>query len=73
VERRQVEHLQRCRRERSAEEVERRLRELREVAADHEANLMPATIAAVRARASMGEIVRSLETVFGRYTEAPVI
>ena len=73
VERRQVEHLQRCRRERSAEEVERRLRELEAVATDHCANLMPATIAAVKARASMGEIVRALEKVFGRYTEAPVI
>jgi methylmalonyl-CoA mutase cobalamin-binding domain/chain len=73
VERRQVEHLDRCRRERSAEEVERRLRELEAVATDHCANLMPATIAAVKARASMGEIVRALEKVFGRYTEAPVI
>ena len=33
---------------------------------------MPATIAAVKANASMGEIVDSLEAVFGRYTETPV-
>jgi methylmalonyl-CoA mutase cobalamin-binding domain/chain len=73
VERRQVEHLQGCRRRRSAVEVDRRLCDLREVAADHGANLMPATIAAVKARATMGEIVRALEAIFGRYTEAPVI
>ncbi|MGH7360758.1 MAG: hypothetical protein ACREJI_04000 [Candidatus Methylomirabilales bacterium] len=35
-------------------------------------NLMPPTIAAVKAYASMGEIVRALTEVFGRYVEAPV-
>jgi methylmalonyl-CoA mutase N-terminal domain/subunit len=33
---------------------------------------MPATIAAVKARASMGEIVDSLKEVFGTYREKPV-
>ena len=33
---------------------------------------MPATIDAVKARASMGEIVNALEGVFGRYVETPV-
>jgi methylmalonyl-CoA mutase N-terminal domain/subunit len=33
---------------------------------------MPATIAAVRANASMGEIVYALEELFGRYSETPV-
>ena len=73
VEHRQVEHLRRCRRERDAAEVERSLRELKVTAADQDANLMPATIAAVKAGASMGEIVHAVEEVFGRYTEAPVI
>jgi len=73
VERRQVEHLRACRRERDAAEVERSLRELKVTAADQDANLMPATIAAVKAGASMGEIVHAVEEVFGRYTEAPVI
>jgi methylmalonyl-CoA mutase cobalamin-binding domain/chain len=73
VERRQLEHLQECRRRRNAVEVERALCDLKEVATDHGANLMPATIAAVKARATMGEIVRALEAIFGRYTETPVI
>ena len=33
---------------------------------------MPATIDAVRAQASMGEIVYRLEALFGRYSETPV-
>ena len=73
AERRQVEHLKECRRRRNAAEVERTLCDLKEVATDDGANLMPATIAAVRARATMGEIVRALEAIFGRYTETPVI
>ena len=73
AEQRQIEHLRECRHRRSSAEVEARLRDLRDVAADHEANLMPATIAAVKAGATMGEIVRALEEVFGRYAEAPVI
>ncbi|MGH7746834.1 MAG: methylmalonyl-CoA mutase family protein, partial [Candidatus Dormibacteria bacterium] len=73
VERRQIEHLQECKRQRSAEEVKRRLDDLRQVATDPSVNLMPATIAAVKAGATMGEIVKALEVVFGRYTEHPVI
>jgi methylmalonyl-CoA mutase cobalamin-binding domain/chain len=73
VEQRQIEHLRACRNRRSSAEVGDRLRDLRAVAADHDANLMPATIAAVKARATLGEIVGALEDVFGRYTEAPVI
>jgi methylmalonyl-CoA mutase N-terminal domain/subunit len=33
---------------------------------------MPVTIEAVKARASMGEIVNALKEVFGTYTETPV-
>src|SRR4029077_12948040 len=54
VERRQVEHLQGCRSQRGAGEVERTLSDLKKVAADHGANVMPATIAAVKAHATMG-------------------
>ena len=43
-----------------------------EVARDSDANLMPATIDAVKARCTMGEIVNALEGVFGRYVETPV-
>jgi len=35
-------------------------------------NLMPATINAVKANASMGEIVNALRDVFGTYVERPV-
>ncbi|HEY8643021.1 MAG TPA: methylmalonyl-CoA mutase family protein [Candidatus Dormibacteraeota bacterium] len=42
---------------------------LRAAARDESANLMPATIAAVEARATMGEVVGALEDVFGRYRE----
>jgi methylmalonyl-CoA mutase N-terminal domain/subunit len=48
------------------------LAELKRVAALPDENIMPATIAAVEANVSMGEIVKALETVFGRYTERPV-
>ena len=47
------------------------LAELKRVAATDE-NIMPATIEAVEANVSMGEIVRALEAVFGRYREHPV-
>jgi methylmalonyl-CoA mutase N-terminal domain/subunit len=45
---------------------------LQDTARDHDANLMPVTIEAVKARASMGEIVNALKEVFGAYTETPV-
>ena len=49
------------------------LAEVRADAAVPDVNLMPSILAAVRARASVGEIVGALETVFGRWTEDPVI
>ncbi|HVT68302.1 MAG TPA: methylmalonyl-CoA mutase family protein, partial [Trebonia sp.] len=52
--------------------VDRALAELVRVAKLPDENIMPATIAAVEASASMGEIVKALEHVFGRYTERPV-
>jgi methylmalonyl-CoA mutase N-terminal domain/subunit len=36
-------------------------------------NLVPAILAAVRVRASVGEVVGALGTVFGRWTEDAVI
>ncbi len=36
-----------------------------------DANLMELLVAAARARATLGEIVASLKTVFGGYTEQP--
>jgi methylmalonyl-CoA mutase cobalamin-binding domain/chain len=71
-ERRKIDRLLEIKRTRDNDLVRRRLDELLEVAKDPEANLMPATIDAVKAHASMGEIVDTLETLFGRYTETPV-
>jgi methylmalonyl-CoA mutase cobalamin-binding domain/chain len=72
TERRQVERLRRIRAERDNAAVERALEEMRTTARDPDANLMPATIAAVRARATGGEIVKALRTVFGTYAETAV-
>jgi 2-hydroxyisobutanoyl-CoA mutase large subunit len=71
-ERRKIERLEQVKRERDNDAVEATLKELVAVAEDGEANLMPATIAAVRAHASMGEIVEALVPLFGRYQETPV-
>ena len=69
TESRQVEHLRRVRASRDGERVDELLVRLRAAARDESANLMPATIAAVEARATMGEVVGALEDVFGRYRE----
>jgi methylmalonyl-CoA mutase cobalamin-binding domain/chain len=72
TERRQVERLRRIRAERDSAAVESALEELRTAARDPNANLMPATIAAVRARVTGGEIVKALRAVFGTYAETAV-
>jgi methylmalonyl-CoA mutase cobalamin-binding domain/chain len=51
--------------------VDQRLEELREAAAG-DGNLMPGTIAAVRARATGGEVVEAVRAVFGSYVEHAV-
>jgi methylmalonyl-CoA mutase N-terminal domain/subunit len=71
-ERQQIDFLKRVKAERDNAEVERILKMLQDAARDHDANLMPVTIEAVKARASMGEIVNALKEVFGAYTETPV-
>ena len=71
LERKQVERLNAARARRSGAEVERTLAELRGAAAG-EGNLMEPLIECARAGASEGEIVESLQQVFGRYTESPV-
>jgi methylmalonyl-CoA mutase N-terminal domain/subunit len=58
---------------RSAERVAAALGSLRSVAARPEENLMPALLDAVRAYATLGEIVRTLEQVFGTWTERAAI
>lgn len=69
VERRQVERLQALRRERDNTRVRETLADLRAAAADQDAPLMPAILDAVRAYATLGEIVGVLREVFGEYRE----
>ena len=42
-------------------------------AAESTTNLMPALLQAVRARATVGEVVDALEGVFGTYVERVVV
>jgi methylmalonyl-CoA mutase N-terminal domain/subunit len=71
LERKQVDRLQAARARRAGADVERTLAELRGSAAG-EGNLMGPLVECARAGASEGEIVESLQQVFGRYTESPV-
>jgi methylmalonyl-CoA mutase, N-terminal domain len=71
LERKQIGRVQAVRARRDAEAVERALAELREAAAA-DRNLMEPLLDCTRAHASEGEIVQSLQRVFGTYTETPV-
>ena len=71
LERKQIDRVQGVRARRDGEAVERTLTELREAAAS-DRNLMEPLLDAARAHASEGEIVQSLQRVFGTYTETPV-
>jgi methylmalonyl-CoA mutase N-terminal domain/subunit len=71
-ERRKISRLKEVKESRDQAAVGATLAELKRVAARPDENIMPATIAAVEANVSMGEIVKALETVFGRYAERPV-
>jgi len=71
LERKQIGRVQAVRARRDAEAVESALTELREAAAG-DRNLMEPLLDCARAHASEGEIVESLQRVFGTYTETPV-
>jgi methylmalonyl-CoA mutase, N-terminal domain len=71
LERKQIGRLQAARAVRDGAHVEGTLAALREAAAS-ERNLMEPLIDCARAGASEGEIVESLQAVFGSYTESPV-
>jgi len=71
VEARQRERLARVKQARDGGEVARCLAALAEVARG-DGNLIPPTIEAVRAHATLGEIVRAVRDVFGTYVEQPV-
>jgi methylmalonyl-CoA mutase N-terminal domain/subunit len=72
LERKQIDRLQSARGRRDGAAVERALAALREDAAVPERNLMEPLIACARVHASEGEIVESLQQVFGDYAETPV-
>ncbi len=71
LERKQIGRVQAVRARRDAEAVETALAELREAAAG-DRNLMEPLLDCARAHVSEGEIVESLQRVFGTYTETPV-
>jgi methylmalonyl-CoA mutase N-terminal domain/subunit len=72
LEPKQIGRLQSVRARRDGAEVERALAALRDDAAHEQRNLMDPLLACARAHASEGEIVQSLQQVFGDYTETPV-
>jgi len=71
LERKQIGRVEAVRARRDSEEVESALARLREGAAG-EANLMYPLLDCARAHCSEGEIVESLQQVFGNYTETPI-
>jgi methylmalonyl-CoA mutase, N-terminal domain len=72
LERKQIGRLQAARAGRDGAAVERALAELRADAAQERRNLMEPLLTCARVGASEGEIVQSLQQVFGAYTESPV-
>ena len=72
VEARQVARLRETRGRRDGARVKALLDRLEAEARDPAANLMPVTIEAVTARATLGEIAARLRGVFGVYVEKPV-
>ena len=71
LERKQIDRVQGVRARRDSTAVEAALGELR-AAASGDANLMPNLLECARVLATEGEIVESLQQVFGTYTETPV-
>jgi methylmalonyl-CoA mutase, N-terminal domain len=72
LERKQIGRLQVARSMRDGAAVEATLAALREAAAHEDRNLMDPLLECARAHASEGEIVQSLQQVFGDYSETPV-
>jgi methylmalonyl-CoA mutase N-terminal domain/subunit len=72
VERRQIERLQKLRRERDNRKVKEVLEKLHYAATKNE-NLMPTIIEAVKAYATLGEIMDVLRKVYGEYKEPIII
>jgi methylmalonyl-CoA mutase, N-terminal domain len=72
LERKQIERLQAARARRDGAAVEATLSALRTHATSEHDNLMEPLLDCARAHATEGEIVESLQRVFGTYTETPV-
>jgi methylmalonyl-CoA mutase, N-terminal domain len=72
LEQKQIDRVRAVRARRDGAAVERELARLREAAADERHNLMPNLLDCARVHATEGEIVESLQAVFGTYTETPV-
>jgi methylmalonyl-CoA mutase N-terminal domain/subunit len=72
LETKQIGRVQAVRTRRDSGKVEAALGVLRDMAARPDANLMPPLIECARAHVTEGEIVESLQQVFGSYTETPV-
>jgi 2-hydroxyisobutanoyl-CoA mutase large subunit len=72
TEQRQIERLNRVRRERDEKQVQQLLNKLVDVARNENENILPVTIELVGAGASMGDIVEKLKTLWGTYRETPV-
>jgi len=72
LERKQIGRLQAARAARDGAAVDSTLATLREHAAHAERNLMEPLLDCARAHASEGEIIESLQQVFGDYSETPV-
>jgi methylmalonyl-CoA mutase, N-terminal domain len=72
LERKQIGRLQAARAARDGATVERTLAALREHATHEDHNLMDPLLDCARAHASEGEIIESLQQVFGDYSETPV-
>jgi methylmalonyl-CoA mutase N-terminal domain/subunit len=73
VEEEQRRRLEKVRRDRDASAVTRTLERVRTDAAEPTTNLMPALLDAVRAYATLGEIVDALASVLGRWVAQPRI
>ncbi len=70
---RQRKRLDEVRHTRDQSAVDAALARIAAEAADESINLMPALIDAVKQYASLGEIMKTMENVFGRHVEVPVI
>jgi methylmalonyl-CoA mutase, N-terminal domain len=69
----QLDRLAAVKQRRDSDAVAAALDTVRTVAADPEANLMPALLDATRTYATLGELMRAMGDVFGYYTETPVL